>query len=540
MKIGLLQLDPTVGAFAANAAAIAAGVARAVDLGADLVIASELALPGYPPLDLLERPSFLDALAAEEDALVRALPAGPTVVFGTVSAEGERLYNSALVARRGEILLRAHKTLLPVYDVFDEARYFTPCPDPRANHLELAGLRIGLTVCEDLWNDKEFWREPRYGVDPVEALAGVDLLVNISASPWSHGKHGLRRELLAHTARRRGLHLAYVNQVGGNDGLIFDGRSMAFDPSGALVAEAAAFAEDLVVYTLGAPAIEAAESDAVADIHDALVLGLRDYFAKHGFGRAVVALSGGIDSAVTAALAVDALGPAAVSGLALPSRYSSAHSVADARRLAENLGIAFHEIAIEPIFAAYLAQLAPVFADAPADLTEENLQARIRGALVMAYSNKHGAVVLTTGNKSESAVGYCTLYGDTCGGLAPLADLYKHQVYALARHANRAREVVPASSIEKPPSAELRPDQKDSDSLPPYEVLDELLRLFIEERASLPQIAAALNQPLALVEEIARKVYAAEFKRKQLPPTLRVSSKAWVGRVYPLAQKFRA
>lgn len=542
MKIGLLQVNQTVGDIEGNADRILARTRRARDLGADLAVFSELALPGYPPNDLLERDVFIQTCADHEARIVAELPDGVHVAFGTVHRSGPALENVVVVAKRGEVVARAAKVLLPTYDVFDEARYFRPGDDPENSRVEIAGQRIGLTICEDLWNDKELWPERRYPCDPVERQveAGVDVIINLSSSPFSTDKIATRRRIIGHAAARHRVWIAYVNQVGGNDGLIFDGHSMVFGPDGTLRAEAKGWVEDVVIVdTNAAPAIEPAEHDAVADIDSALVLGIQDYFRKLDFKRAVIALSGGIDSAVTAYLAVRALGKENVVGLSLPSRYSSSGSIDDAIALATNLGITCHTIEIEPMFKAFLEQLAPVFGDQPPGLAEENIQARIRGSTVMAYSNKHGAVVLTTGNKSESAVGYCTLYGDTNGGLAPLADLYKHQVYAVARYANRDGEIIPVNTIDKPPSAELRPDQKDEDSLPPYDVLDEMLRLLIEERRTGPQIAEATGQPIEVVQDIMRKVYGAEFKRKQFPPTLRVSQKAWIGRVYPLAHRFR-
>jgi NAD+ synthase (glutamine-hydrolysing) len=440
------------------------------------------------------------------------------------------------------VLLEVHKRLLPTYDVFDEARYFEPGAAAQRSILEVAGRRVGITICEDLWNDKDLWPSRLYPVDPVEQLAasGVDLLVNLSASPWSIGKEGIRRRIASHAARRHRALVAMVNHAGGNDSLIFDGHSLLCAPSGALLGQAAGFAEDLLLIDTAAPeAADPPQVEVIAQIHAALVLGVRDYFQKTGFSRAVVALSGGIDSAVTCALAVEALGPGAVVGLALPSRYSSDHSKEDALELARALQIRCEVMSIEPMFQAYLDALGPLFGDRPPDVTEENLQSRIRGTAAMALANKLGALVLSTGNKSESAVGYATLYGDTVGALAPLADLYKHQVYALARHLNRGGRVIPERTLHKAPSAELRPNQTDQDSLPPYDLLDEILRRWIEEREPIADIAAAVGQPPSLVQEIVRKVAAAEFKRKQLPPTLRVSSKAWAGRDYPIAQRFR-
>jgi NAD+ synthase/NAD+ synthase (glutamine-hydrolysing) len=547
VRLALVQLNPTIGAFAANVDRALEALREARSQGAELALLSELAITGYPPLDLLERGRFVELAVESELRLVNELPDGMVTVFGNLTKRpagsvGRPLYNSAVAARRGEVLLRVHKALLPVYDVFDEARYFEPGALEGPHTFEFGGHRIGLTVCEDLWNDKDFWADRLYTQDPAERLIddGASLILNLSSSPWSRGKEVLRRRMFGHAATRHGVHLAFANQVGGNDGLVFDGRSAVFGRGGELRAEAPAWREHVEVVDIGNSArFEPAPTEEIQEIRSALVLGIRDYFAKCGIHRAIIALSGGIDSAVTAYLAVAALGSERVTGLALPSRYSSPGSVSDARALADNLGIVLHTIPIEGAFSALLDGLAGPFDGREPDVTEENIQSRIRGLLVMALANKNNALVITTGNKSEAAVGYCTLYGDTNGGLAPLADLYKHQVYALAHLANRETEVIPKSSISKPPSAELRPDQLDQDSLPPYDVLDEILRLLIERRATIPEIVAGSGATEAVVRDIVRKVHQNEFKRKQFATTLRVSEKAWVGRIYPLAHHFR-
>lgn len=557
MKIALCQIDTTVGALEANAALIRAAAEQAKAAGAELALFPELTLPGYPPLDLLERPTFLTACMRVEAELVAQLPAELTVIFGNIAARegtvhyGRALTNAAVVAQRGKVLGRVAKTLLPTYDVFDEGRYFEPNRSTPKLY-EIGGLKVGVTICEDGWNDQDFWTKETvvgdksnallYAHDPVATLAriGAQVIVNLSASPWSPPHVSIRQRMLAHAAKRHRVFVAYTNLVGANDGLIFDGSSLAIDAEGQIVAQGASFREDLVlVDTAGGAPIAPPKVDDLPAIRDALVLGIRDYCQKCGFKQAVIGLSGGIDSAVTAYLATLALGKDGVIGVGMPSRFSSEGSVVDARALAQNLGIRFELVPIEPMFNAYLGALAPAFAGRPADVTEENLQSRIRGATLMALSNKYGAIVLSTGNKSEAAMGYATLYGDTVGALCVIADLYKHQIYALARLANQEREVVPISTIDKPPSAELRPNQKDEDSLPPYPKLDLMLELFIEHRATPEEMAKAAGVEVSLAKEIVRKVYLNEFKRRQLPPTLRVSRKSWVGRVYPIVQRFR-
>ncbi len=553
VRIGLVQVDPTIGAMEENGRLLLDGFGRAVAGGAELAVSSELALPGYPPTDLFERPDFVTRLERAEHDLVTSIPGGLVAVFGSIEArresEGRPFHNVAVVAERGRVILRAQKALLPVYDVFDEGRYFEPATDASRNLFELKGIRIGVTICEDLWNDRELWPRRLYRIDPVEALVaqGIQGIVNLSSSPFSVGRDEVRRGIVRHAAQRHGVFVAYANQVGANDGLVFDGASMIFDAGGRELLRLPSFRPDVGVTTTEAtmegPLDWAAprEAPAIEQIHDALILGISDFFEKLRIETAVVAVSGGIDSAVVTYLASVALGRDRVKTLSLPSRYSSKGSIDDAAALTSALGVEMRVLSIEPMLEASLRTLDPILVGRPPGLTEENLQSRLRGVLVMAYANELKAVALTTGNKSESAVGYCTLYGDTCGGLAPIADLYKNQVYALARYANAraGRELIPESSITKAPSAELRPNQRDEDSLPPYDALDEELRLMVEERLGIEEISTRSGRPIDEVRRVVGLVHGSEFKRRQYPPTLRVSSKAWVGREYPIAHRFR-
>lgn len=559
MRLALGQLNATIGDFARNAARIETLWREAEAAKADLLLVPEMALCGYPPRDLLDRPSFL----AESSRVLAELTrrAGKTALLaGTIlpnpSKTGKPLFNAAALLRNGRVAAVARKCLLPAYDVFDEVRHFEPAKAPTL--ARLAGRKVGLTICEDLWNDKDFWRVRRlYRDDPGEELLarGADLVVNVSASPFSEGKPRLRRRMLARLARDGGVPIAYLNLVGGNDELVFDGGSMVLDGAGRVRARAALFEEDFVVVdvdgTAAAPVSGAgredladdAEGEPLESLRRALVLGIRDYARKCGFRSAVVGLSGGVDSALVGALAAEALGPGNVTGLALPSRYSSEGSLDDARALAGALGIRLEVVPIEPVFAAARATIAPLFAGRPEDVTEENLQARIRGMLLMAFSNKLGPLLLTTGNKSELAVGYTTLYGDMCGGLAPISDLPKMRVYALSRHLNRraGRSLIPESTIEKPPSAELRPGQTDQDSLPPYELLDRVLEGLVERSRPPAAVARETGAPIGLVAGIARQVDRAEYKRQQAAPGLKVSTKAFgSGRRIPIAQASRA
>jgi NAD+ synthetase len=452
---------------------------------------------------------------------------------------GKPALNAAVLLDGGRLLLEQHKQLLPFYDVFDEQRYFAPSQGQRV--VELEGVRLAITICEDAWNDKNFWPRRLYTVDPMEELMRQHpaVHINLSSSPFWHGKRAIRREMLAAIARRDGIPVLMSNQAGGNDSLIFDGSSLAVNGRGELIAQAASFAEDLVVVDPFADAVQASpEEDDTAAAYRALVLGTRDYVRKCGFGKVLVGLSGGIDSALVAAIARDALGAENVLGIGMPSPYSSAGSIDDSRQLAANLGIRYEVIGISDLFGEYTRALEPLFAGTGADTTEENIQSRIRGALLMALSNKFSALVLTTGNKSEMAVGYCTLYGDMVGALAVIGDLVKTRVYSVCRWLNREGEVIPLAILEKPPSAELRPDQKDTDSLPAYEVLDPILEAYVERYETPERIAQAHGFPLELVQQVVRLVERSEYKRQQAAPVLKVTSKSFgTGRRFPIAVK---
>ncbi|MBM3774320.1 MAG: NAD+ synthase [Acidobacteria bacterium] len=547
MRIALGQINPTVGDLAGNVERMTRAAAGAQARGAGLVVFPELAITGYPPRDLVEKPSFierseesLERLAAQTARLELAIICG--YVSRATSEAGKRAANSAALLRAGRVVFRQSKMLLPTYDVFDEARYFVPAG--RQSLLTLDGSRVALTICEDAWNDKQFWERPLYERDPVGELfgAGAQVLVSINASPYHMGKRALRQEIFAATARRHRAPVIYVNQAGGNDSLVFDGSSFALDRSGRLIGCAASFAEDLVMVdtAAGTGEMRATCPDECEAAYQALVLGTRDYIRKCGFERVLLGLSGGIDSSLTAVIAADAVGRENVTGISMPGPFSSPGSVTDARALAEKLGIGFETAPITAIYQQYLRMLEPLFRGAPPDVAEENLQARIRGATLMALSNKWRALVLTTGNKSELAVGYCTLYGDMCGGLAVISDVPKTLVYELARVANRRHSgAIPESVFEKPPSAELRPDQKDADSLPDYAVLDRILRAYVEENQSPADMVRELGLPPGLVREIVRRVDGNEYKRQQAAPGLKVTTKAFgIGRRFPIAQKY--
>ncbi len=559
MKIALAQINPTVGDFAGNLRKISQFVARGAEAGAELVMLPELATCGYPPADLLEKTSFVQRAEETLQAVAALTSGGPAVLCGSPmwcepqsgAQTGKHLRNVAAVMQGGAVTFVQEKMLLPFYDVFDEQRYFEA-----ATHQELTaigGQAAAITICEDAWNDKMFWPRRMYPVDPVEELmrqwgalpqplSGHRLILNISASPFWHGKAELRRQMLAALAKRHHATVVMVNQVGANDSLIFDGASFAVGPDGELIAQAKSFAEDLVVFdTAIASVVETAGANATKEMWDALVLGTRDYVRKCGFSKAIVGLSGGIDSALVAAIAVDALGAENVQGVGMPSEFSSGGSVSDAEALAKNLGIAFTVLPIRGIFDGFTETLQPFGLIGRAGgtefgLAEENLQPRIRGTLLMGISNKTGALVLTTGNKSEMACGYCTLYGDMVGALAVIGDVYKTEIYALSRYANRAGVVIPEATLTKPPSAELRPGQMDTDSLPPYEVLDPMLRAYVEMSTPAEEIAATQGVDVALVRRVIRLVEQSEYKRQQAAPVLKVSKKSFgMGRRFPIA-----
>jgi NAD+ synthase (glutamine-hydrolysing) len=547
VKIALAQINPTVGDFHGNTAKIVEYTHQAAAASADLVVFSELAICGYPPADLLEKTSFVARAGEAMQEVATATASLPTaIIAGFVTpaekGSGKHVKNSAALLRNGKIEFTQSKMLLPFYDVFDEQRYFAPAENQKQFSLDKE--RIALTICEDAWNDKSFWPERLYPVDPVDELmreAGEgagSLIINISASPYWRNKRKVRFEMLAAIAKRHRVPVIMVNQVGGNDSLIFDGSSLAIGPDGELAARAHAFEEDLVFVDTKTLIGDIRPKDHTQDagIYEALVLGTRDYVRKCGFSKALVGLSGGIDSALVACIAVDALGKENVRGITMPSQYSSTGSIDDSRILADNLGVRLDHIAIEGLFRQYEDALAPLFAGTKPDLTEENIQSRIRGALLMAMSNKTGALVLTTGNKSEMSVGYCTLYGDMVGALAVIGDVMKTRVYDLCRYINREREIIPAAILEKPPSAELRPGQKDIDSLPPYEVLDPILEAYVERYETPEAIAAEHSFDLDLVRAVVKLVERSEYKRQQAAPVLKVTEKAFgMGRRFPIA-----
>jgi NAD+ synthase/NAD+ synthase (glutamine-hydrolysing) len=543
VKIALGQINPTVGDFSGNASRIIDFAQRAKSAGAGLILFPELSVCGYPPRDLVERPSFVKRNRESAERIVAATT-GIAVICGLLtpadSDTGKSVMNSAALLMNGKIAFIQSKMLLPTYDVFDEMRNFAPAKSQQL--FPFCGNRMALTICEDAWNDKHFWAKRLYTVDPVESLIhdGGNFVLNISASPFWIGKREFRRDMLASIARQHKVPVALVNQVGGNDSLVFDGSSLVLNREGKVIAQGRSFEEDLIFFDSQDLTGEMHEQIAgdEASAYSALVLGTRDYIRKCGFQKAIIGLSGGIDSALTAVIAADAVGPENVIGVGMPGPYSSQGSIGDARALAKNLGIRFELLSINPAYEAYRQTLREVFAGLKEDVTEENIQSRARGMLLMALSNKFGAIVLSTGNKSELGVGYCTLYGDMVGGLAVISDVPKTLVYRLAEYVNSRRPVIPRLSIEKPPSAELRPDQKDSDSLPPYDVLDAVLEDYVEDSHAAERIASDRGIDIETVRRVIRMVDRSEYKRQQAAPGLKISPKAFgYGRRLPIAAK---
>ncbi len=549
MKIALVQINPHIGNFPHNCERIVQAAAQAREKGCDLVVFPELSVSGYPPQDLLERPSFLDDHDRSLNHLIKKIR-GIGVLIGAITRHtdgpGKPLHNSCLLFENGMVLARAHKQLLPSYDVFDESRYFEPGGASVPAHYK--GLNIVMTICEDIWNDKDLSQERLYAVDPIANIpsspAGkADLLINLAASPFRYGKSELKHDIFSGISRKHSLPLLYVNQVGGQDSLLFDGGCMAINSYGQVIAANSRFKEDILIIESDRLKHRSEKSihekDEMADVFRALIMGTKDYVKKCGFKKAVIGLSGGIDSALTAVIACAALGSENVTGVSLPSPYTSDESIDDARKLATNLGIKLEVIPITFVFQAMLKTLEPFLGELEHDITEQNLQARIRGNILMALSNKRGAMLLSTGNKSEMAVGYCTLYGDMSGGLAVISDVPKQMVYSLAHYINHNQEIIPSRIIEKPPSAELAPDQKDQDDLPPYEILDPILKAFLEQNSNIDEIIDMGFAP-EIVHDVIRRVKKNEYKRKQAPIGLKVTSKAFgYGRRYPTAENYR-
>lgn len=543
MKIAAAQINPTIGDIAGNVDRILTHIGRAKELGAQLVVFPELSLTGYPPRDLLERSSFVEQNINALNELapkVKDISALVGFVEKNMAPEGKPLYNAAALLENGEIAYVCFKSLLPTYDVFDETRYFEPSAGNAP--IKVGGQKVALTICEDIWTDELAGPRKLYAKDPLGEMVKkkFQLIINMSASPWSMGKDQLRTELMKAQAKKFNVPVVCVNQVGGNDELVFDGNSVAVDPGGNIIAQAKPFEEDIIMIDLdyGAGDQHGVKLTDVEAVFRALVLGTRDYAHKCGFRKAVIGLSGGIDSSLVAVLAAEALGPENVLGVSMPTQYTSEASRADAEALARNLGIEFKSFSIQPVFESYLAEFAALFPGKPQDLTEQNIQARIRGNLLMAISNKLGHLVLSTGNKSELSTGYTTLYGDAAGGLAVLADVPKTLVYRLAREVvNRDREAIPQNVLAKPPSAELRHNQRDTDDLPEYDVLDPILKAFVEEGKS-PEEMVAAGLSKDAVDKVVRLVERTEYKRRQIPAGLRVTSKAFgMGRRYPIARK---
>ncbi len=544
LKIALAQLNPTIGDLEGNSQKIIRACQAFEKVGADLVVFSELVVTGYPPKDLLYKPDLVCEGQKALESLIERIQ-GPAVLLGYVgkrtNGTGKGLTNSAVLFQNGRILAQADKVLLPTYDVFDETRYFQAADHPVV--CELSGNKLGITICEDIWNFPDYYDQDIYQSNPVEELAqaGADIILNVSSSPYRVGRWQTRLKLGQHIVNRFKLPFVLVNQVGGNDDLLFDGHSFALSAKGEVIAQAKGFEEDLVVVDMEQGMSEVRPTPACdeEEIFRALVMGVRDYLNKCGYNKAVVGLSGGIDSAVVAAVAVEALGAENVMGISMPSQYTASQSISDAERLAQNLGVSFSVVPIEDLFEQYKKSLSPLYPGKAEDVTEENIQARIRGNLLMAVSNKLGSMVLSTGNKSEMSVGYCTLYGDMAGGLSVISDVPKMKVYALANWLNREKEIIPQAIIDRPPTAELRPNQSDQDSLPPYEVLDPILEGYVEKHRSVEQlIAEGFNADV--VRKVVRKVDQNEYKRNQAAPGLKVTAKAFgSGRRNPIAQKIR-
>ena len=543
MKIALCQINTTVGDFNGNVEKILVSLQKAKANSCALALFPELTLTGYPPRDLLDRASFWQASQKALEQVAQGAQ-GIAAVVGAIlenKGPGNPFFNSAVVVKDGQILYTCHKTLLPNYDVFDEARYFAPSDQP-LTVFKYEGIKIGITLCEDIWNSEGFSTHKLYDRDPLTELAKLqpDVILNLSASPFQTNKTVIRQKILKMAAEKTKAPLLYCNLVGGNDELIFDGNSMTTDKAGHIIQTSLGFQEDYWVYDTNAHSKISSPVllDDIETVYQALVLGTRDYVRKCGFEKVLIGLSGGIDSALVAVIAVEALGPENVMGVTMPSPFSSKGSIEDSHQLAKNLGIEFKNIPISSLFESALKNLNPFFENKPADATEENLQARLRGLTLMALSNKLNRLVLSTGNKSEIAVGYCTLYGDMCGGLAVISDIPKTMVYQLAKHINQNHEIIPNATITKAPSAELRPDQKDQDTLPAYEILDEILHLFIEKNHTPSEIIEAGFNP-AIVNDIVKKVNQNEYKRRQMAPGLKITSKAFgIGRRIPIAQRF--
>lgn len=544
MKIALAQINQTVGDFQKNVEKICLFINRARDQNVNLIVFPELAVTGYPPKDFLDNPSFVDGNLKALEKIASSV-SGISAIVGFVDKnkrpQGKLVHNAAAFIQDKKIVSVSHKSLLPTYDVFDECRYFEPAH--AISTVKFMGYTLGISICEDIWNDEEFWMRPLYEKDPIEDLIskGADVIINISSSPFAVGKHDkIRLRMLIHDAIKYKVPFVYVNQVGGNDDLVFDGNSTVINSEGKLIAQAAAFEEDLMVVDIENPTIQAQPKahTHIESVHKALIMGLRDYVTKCCFKKVIVGLSGGIDSAVTAALAVESLGRDNVIGILMPSQFSSRGSIDDAVKLAQNVGITYKVIPIKDIFETYQHTLKQEFKGRPFDIAEENLQARIRGNILMALSNKYGYLVLTTGNKSELAVGYCTLYGDMSGGLALISDVPKTMVYELARYINREGEIIPQNSIDKPPSAELKPNQFDQDILPPYDILDGILKAYVEDAKSISEIIS-MGFDEKIVCEIIKKVNRNEYKRRQAAPGIKVTSKAFgSGRRMPIAHNY--